>query len=267
MSATATSNVLITGGTSGIGLELARHYARCGHRVVAVGRRNPDELAEPLPHDCVYCQADLSKSNAAEIVLQTLRDSSIDCLDLLIHNAAVGFIGQPTDQLQNSICELLATNLMAPIELSHACLPLLSKGHFKTGSPALKTSSPRRGKIVFVSSVVSRFASPDFAVYAATKAALDGFARSLRIELRNAIDVQVIHPGGTRTGFHAKSGAATGFNVERFPAAEQVAEKMARAIKGRRRSATIGLGNSVFRAIHYHVGGIIEQFQRRGHKS
>ena len=153
---------------------------------------------------------------------------------------------------------------MAPIELSHACLPLLSKGNCKTGSPALQTSC--RGKIVFVSSVVSRFASPDFAVYAATKAALDGFARSLRIEL-NAIDVQVIHPGGTRTGFHAKSGATTEFNVERFPAAEQVAEKMARAIKGRRRSATIGFGNSVFRAIHYHVGGIIEQFQRRGHKS
>ena len=178
MSATATSNVLITGGTSGIGLELARHYVRCGHRVVVVGRRKPDELAEPLPHDCVYCQADLSKSNATEIVLQILRDSSIDCLDLLIHNAAVGFIGQPTDQLQNSICELLATNLMAPIELSHACLPLLSKGHFKTGSHALKTSSPRCGKIVFVSSVVSRFASPDFAVYAATKAAAVGLTRS-----------------------------------------------------------------------------------------
>jgi len=89
------------------------------------------------------------------------------------------------------------------------------------------------GRVIFIGSVAAALPAPDYAVYGATKAALEGFARSLRVELRGRVGVQVIHPGATRTGMHAKAGAP----LERmgwtdFPPPERAARQIVRAIAG-----------------------------------
>jgi short-subunit dehydrogenase len=120
------------------------------------------------------------------------------------------------------------------------------------------------GKVVFISSVVSALACPDYAVYGATKAALDGLARNLRLELRDEIAVQVIHPGATRTGMHAKSGLSRQqMNWDKFPPAEQVAGQIAAAIDRNRSAVTIGLGNRVLQLSGRYFGGLVDAALRR----
>lgn len=198
--------VLITGVTDGTGRALAQHYMAAGVQVVGVGRR-PLAAAPPgaFPPGA-YCQADLAQPSAAEAVGSFLDAQGIDRLDALIHNAAVGWYGAVAAQSPASIDELLAVNLRAPVALTHALLPRLTAA---------------RGVVAFVSSVHAALPAPEFAVYTASKAALDGFARSLRIELAGQVEVLTLWAGATRTGMHTKAGVPAGrLPVERFPTAE-----------------------------------------------
>ena len=177
---------------------------------------------------------------------------AVKTLDLLIHNAGVGFYGPVAKQPLANIEQLVTVNLWTPIALTHALLPMLPQTN---------------GKIVFISSVVSALACPDYAVYGATKAALDGFARSLRIELAKKIAVQVIHLGATRTGMHHKSGLQRDVvDWEKFPPAETVAPKIIRAIASNNRNPTIGLSNKLLRFGGQYFSGLIDavlRWQRR----
>ena len=186
----ANPTVLITGATDGIGLELARAYGQAGARLVLVGRRARVELDDELFTEATYCCADLAGKDAAGTVRDFLAARSIHSLDLLLHNAAVGQYGPIADEPPEVIANQVAVNLTAPVTLTHALAEPLERAG---------------GKLVFISSVVESLPCADFAVYAATKAALDGFARSLRVEWRGRIEVQVIHPGAVKTGFHGKA--------------------------------------------------------------
>ena len=243
------STILITGGTDGIGLELVRLYQTQGARVIAVGRRPLAQLDSSLFSSETYCQSDLSEANCAEAITRFLETQGIQQLDLLIHNAGVGEYGPIEAQSAAYIEQLVAVNLLAPLALTHALLPSVRQAS---------------GKIVFISSVVSALASPQYAVYAASKAALDGLARSLRVELQNtSVSVQVIHPGATRTGMHRKSGISKDtLNWDRFPSAESVAEQITKAIEGKQKTAAIGLGNRVLRTVGKELAWVVDGAMR-----
>lgn len=247
------TTVLITGVTDGIGRALAQHYTAAGAHVVGVGRR-PVEAAPPgVFPPAAYCQIDLAQPDAGRRVASLLDALSIDQLDVLIHNAAAGWYGPVAAQSPASIDELLAVNLRAPVALTHMLLPRLAAAH---------------GAVAFVSSVHAALPAPDFAVYTASKAALDGFARSLRIELAGQVDVLTLWAGATRTGMHAKAGVPAGrLPVERFPSAEATAAGIARAID-RRRSASIGAGNGLLHWTGAHLeapmDGAMQARARRG---
>lgn len=224
----STSTVLITGVTDGIGRALAEHYAAAKAQVIGVGRW-PSPPSGLLTSGA-YCQADLARPEAAGAISLFLDERGINRLDVLIHNAAVGWYGPIAEQSAAAIAEALAVNLRAPIALTHALLPRVTAAH---------------GVVAFVSSVHAALPTPDFAVYTATKAALDGFARNLRIEQAGVVDVLSLWAGPTRTGMHAKSGVPAGrLKVERFATPEATAAGIAAAI-ARRRCASIGAGNGL----------------------
>jgi short-subunit dehydrogenase len=225
------ATILITGATDGIGLDLARLYQKMGARLVLVGRRPLEELDADFFNETNYCCADLSLEDAADRVLQFLDSKGILTLDLLVQNAGIGYVGSVGDQSDTSIRQLMAVNLQSPIALTHALLPRLR---------------PAKGKIVFVSSVAAVLPTAEYAVYTATKAALDGFARNLRIELQKGIAIQVIHVGATRTGMLRKAGGdLTKLKWDRFAPPEQVASQIAKAIQSRHAQVTIGLPNKI----------------------
>ena len=101
----------------------------------------------------------------------------------------------PLEEQADSLLNTLDVNLSAPIAITHALAPLLFAA--SNGKLAIIGSTSHKG--------VANFAS-----YAASKAGLNGFARSLREEWKGGINVQIIHPGPTATGMHAKAGFEPG---------------------------------------------------------
>jgi hypothetical protein len=225
-----TRNILITGATDGIGLALARHYQHQepAARLVLIGRRPLPELDPQLFRPQTYCPVDLAQPTCATQLLLWLHENKIGHLNLVFHNAALGFVGPPAGQSAEKIRDLIAVNLRAPVALTHALLPLVAVN----------------GRIVFLSSVAVALPTPTYAVYTATKVALEGFARNLRTELtvsHPTVQIQIIRPGATRTGMHRKSGAT--FDTTRFAAAEHVAAQIARAATHPQPEVTLGLNN------------------------
>lgn len=242
--------LLITGATDGIGLELARIYVGRGARVLALGRRSYADLENPPVGPRDYIQADLARPDAGLAIAGWLRTRRIDALDLLVHNAGTGYHGRPAAQAPDNIDQLLTVNLWAPVELTHALLPWLRNAH---------------GRLVFISSVAAGLPGPDYAVYTATKAGLEGFARALRVELAGDVAVQVIRPGATRTGMHAKLGLTTAdMDWTRFPSAAAVAAKISAAMDGPARTRTIGTGNGLLHAAGTYAAAPLNFALRHG---
>ena len=236
--------VLITGATSGLGLELARLYAPTS-RLLLLGRKPLAKLSDNLFHDHPYCQCDLSKPNCATVVAEWLEIEGVNKLDLLIHNAAVGYYGNLMRQSDKSLEELLQTNLYAPLRLTHSLLPHVTRA---------------RGKLVFINSVAANLPVAQYSVYGATKAALGGFARNVRLELPD-VKVQTIYPGAMQTEMHSKSGA-TKLDTKNFPSAASVAKKIMRAAETNKHEVTIGLGNQLLRNAGYYFSRLSDFMAR-----
>ncbi|MCE7979566.1 MAG: SDR family NAD(P)-dependent oxidoreductase [Caldilinea sp. CFX5] len=241
-------NVVITGATDGIGLALAQHYQQQGARLVLIGRRPVETLDSTFFTPDRYCQADLATPNSIKQILFWLHENKIDGLELVIHNAAVGYVGAVETQGEESIRQLVNVNLRAPIALTHALYPLVERV---------------AGKFVFVSSVVAGLPGPDYAVYTATKAALDSFVRNWQIELRadrSPVQAQVIRPGATRTQMHAKSGAdLQRLGWERFPTSAAVAQQLVRAATSRRRATTLGVRNGLLYTAGHRLPALMDR--------
>jgi short-subunit dehydrogenase len=243
------TRVLITGATSGLGLELAKGFQAQGANLFLVGRRPLAELPPKLFDEHTYCQVDLAEAEAMNKVMAFLEARGVTTLDVVIHSAGLGYYGDLKQQSAASIKELLSVNLHAPLALSQALL-----GHLKAS----------HGRLVFISSIAANLPTPDYAVYSASKAALDGLARNIASECHDCIRVQVIHPGATRTDMHRKSGVPEGhFNMGRFAPPAEVAGEIIQAISEDRFDVTIGRTNRIIRFFGRYFGNVIETVMRR----
>lgn len=244
-------NILITGATDGIGLALAHHYQGQGARLILIGRRAATELDQALFTDHCYCQSDLGDPTSPAAISAWLHERDITAIDLVIHNAAVGYIGTIHEQNEKSIRSLLQVNLWTPIALTHLLFPLIKRAS---------------GKFAFISSVATGMAGPKYAVYTATKAALEGFVRSWQIELaadRSPVRAQIIRPGATRTQMHQKSGGNPAqMGWQRFAAPAAVAEQIVKALTTDRRVVTLGTTNQLLHWVGTHLRGPVDALLR-----
>jgi len=225
------ARVLLTGATDGIGLALAQRWQARGLEPIGVGRRAFGDLGRTPLAEPRYFRADLSSPGAARGLVEALDRAGVGPLDRVVLNAGAGYYGELEAQPSQSVDELVHVNLASAIELVHGLLPRVRAA---------------AGRFTFVSSVASALPVPRFAVYGATKAALEGFARSLRVELAGEVEVQVLRPGATRTGLHTKCGAlAAGLEPAGFAPVEGVAEAIDRALAGGPRWRTIGAANAL----------------------
>ncbi|WP_187972339.1 SDR family NAD(P)-dependent oxidoreductase [Aquibium microcysteis] len=216
--------ILITGATSGIGLALARRHALHA-TVLAAGRRPAAEAREVLPDGVVYVQADQHEpEQAAAAVLSALDELGWDGLDLAILNAGTGHAVDPAEETPQMLRAVLDVNLFGAIVLSQALRPRLEAG---------------QGRLVLIGSTARKGAAA-FASYAAAKAGLHGFGRALAEEWRGRIAVQVIHPGPTDTGMHARAGHDPGPLLRLFARTGTMARLIERAIERGRAVESIG---------------------------
>jgi uncharacterized oxidoreductase len=164
--------ILITGGGSGIGLELGRRLADTNDVVIAGRDEAKLERARVETPALLPLRLDVTSEEEARRAVEWLT-SELGGLDLLVNNAGLvrGYPLSAPDAAAKSADDL-AVNLGGAVRMTRLALPLLE--------------APRAGGVVFMSSAVALAAVPGFAVYAATKAAVHSLARSLRAELRTS---------------------------------------------------------------------------------
>lgn len=184
-------SVIITGGSRGLGLELARQLAREGARLTLVARdekelqRAEDELAA-LGADVLTVPCDIR--NQEEVVDAVARAvTEMGRVDVLINNAGVIQVGPMEEMTVDDFEEAMAVHFFGPLYFTLATLP-----HMRVIGG---------GRIVNISSVGGKIAIPHLLPYTASKFALTGFSDGLRTELRQKkIFVTTICPGLMRTG-------------------------------------------------------------------
>jgi uncharacterized oxidoreductase len=161
--------ILITGGGSGIGLELARRLSDSNDVVIAGRDEAKLERARSKTPVLRTLRLDVTSEDEARSAVAWL-SSELGGLDLLVSNAGLvrGYPLSATDAETKSV-EDVEVNVGGTIRITRLTLPLLE-------------ASPEGG-VLFMSSAVALAAVPGLAVYAATKAALHSLARSLRAEL------------------------------------------------------------------------------------
>lgn len=215
--------VLITGASAGIGLSLVRKIRLMGAEVLGCGRRPESELPEDFP-DISYRSIDLGVAGSAAEIGKAVESLHWDTLDILVLNAGTGrYAGIEADHAA-SIARTVQVNLQAPVAIAHTMADRLLAA---------------KGRVVIVGSVAHR-GSRGLPVYAATKAALNGFARSLRSEWQDRVTVQVFHPGPVATEMHARAGYDAGWMRKLFLRPDDVAEVMIRRMPRGRSPQTVG---------------------------
>ena len=190
--------ILITGGSSGIGLATAAGLVRKGARLFIVGRRAEaiGQALESLRAADGWADgtdADVSTEQGRHRALMAAR-ASMGGVDVLINNAGGVRAGRLEDTPGHDIEKMVAVNLLAPILLARAAMP------------DLRASGD--GMIVNVSSGIALVGVPFYATYAAVKAGISHFGEALRRELSGeGVHVLTVYPGATDTPMMASSRA------------------------------------------------------------
>ncbi|MDX3097757.1 SDR family NAD(P)-dependent oxidoreductase [Streptomyces sp. ME19-03-3] len=193
----------VTGAGTGIGRATARAFAAEGAHVVAIGRRGEPLKETAAGHDRIMpLPADITAEGEPERIVQAVLETH-GRLDVLVNNAGIVRSGTLGTLTPGMITDQLATNLVAPILLAQAALPLL------------ETSG---GAIVNVSTSVGQRAWPGSSVYAATKTALELLTRSWAVELApRGVRVVAVAPGAIDTHI----GEHQGLTPERIAAVRE----------------------------------------------
>ncbi len=206
-------NVLITGGSKGIGAAIAIEMAKAGHDLFLVARNETDLIAfkehllNQFPNIRVSIfAADLSEKNQIAKVADQI-NSCFDTLDVLVNNAGVFIPGLVTEEEDGQLEKMMNANLYSAYYLTKAVLPLIYKSN--------------RAFIFNMCSVASLLAYPNGGSYSISKFALLGLSKALREELKpKNIKVTSVMPGAT----WSNSWKGVDLPKERLMAAEDVAK-------------------------------------------
>lgn len=209
------STCLVTGASSGIGRAVASTLAERGARLLLTGR-DADRLAEVRAETRgATLTADLGDADAVERLADWAL--AVGPPQVVIHCAGAGMVTTADEVSPDQLQRLLSVNLLAPILLTQRLIPAMDD---------------QPGRLVFVTSIAGLLGAPREAIYAASKAALHGYADSLRPQLApRGIGVTTFAPGVVATEFFTRRGAPYDRRVPRPMPVERVARELADAIE------------------------------------
>ena len=187
---------IVTGATSGIGLETARAFAREGADVVLVGRNESAllDLSKALDlsgHRSVGCCADVTAPDGPERIVRTAVEA-FGGVDVLVNAAGVIATGSVETTDDEAWDSMMAVNLRAPFRLMRAAAPNLKQ---------------RKGAVVNVSSVNGLRSFAGVLAYCVSKAGVDHLTRCAALEMApHGVRVNGVNPGVTITNLHRRGG-------------------------------------------------------------
>jgi len=234
----AGKTALVTGASSGLGVEFARELARLGCKLVIVARREPllKQVQQQLSRDhgveVVIVTLDLAQPDAPRALYDLLRQQKLE-VDVLVNNAGFGLYGQEIDIPLARTTEMLQLDIVALTQLSK----LFGKDMVKRG----------RGYILQVASTIGFQPTPTYAAYAAAKAYVLSYGNALDFELRGTgVSCTVLCPGITATEFFQVSGQKpTWFHRRTVMGSAEVARTGIDAMLARRRNRIAGWLNAI----------------------
>jgi short-subunit dehydrogenase len=197
---------LITGASSGIGLELASIMAGKGHHLILVARREDrllslkTKLETQFNIKVMIVVMDLSIPNQAKVLYQYCIDNNLT-VNCLVNNAGYGDYGLFDISKLETYQNMLQLNIMALTDITALFLDGMKKR--------------KSGRILNVGSIAAFQPIPNFSVYAASKAYVMQFTEALNYELRGSgVTVTLLSPGVTETGFVARANMQNAANAK-----------------------------------------------------
>ena len=228
---------VITGASSGIGTELARVFARNGHRLALVARREARlkalaaEIAAAGQPEPLTLAVDLGQPDAAARIGETLVGHALEP-EYVVNNAGFGLVGKAAVLDRDEQLAMIDLNMRTLTDLSLAFVDSLKR---------------RRGGVLNVASVAGFLPGPSSAVYFASKAYVLAFSEALHVELKpQGVRVTCLCPGPVLTEFQARARIRDPRPSSRLTlSAERVAAEGYRGLMRGRRVVVPGVANKL----------------------
>jgi short-subunit dehydrogenase len=249
--------LVLTGAAGGIGTAVAHALAPRCVSMLLVGRdaARLESLAGSLASrapglELRIAVADLTTADGRAAVVAAARDLP-GGVNLLVNNAGVGDLSWFEDQSEAQIERIVQTNVLAPMLLVHALLPLLR------GQEA--------ARIVNVGSILGDIGHPGSVAYCASKFALRGFTEALRRELAGGpVQLQYLAPRATRTALNSPAQAALNDELGvASDAPDVVARELMALLDGGRPERHLGWPEKLFVRINRMVPSLVDASLRR----
>lgn len=179
-------NILITGGSSGLGLELAKLYST-DHHVLIIGRdtkklERASSLIKSMGHHCDYFKCDITIFEDIQNLCRFV-DNKYKTVDVLINNAGSGYFGPFNKLTEYQLDSMFNLNVKGTILITQQLLPYITE------------------KIINIISTAGLRGKVNEAAYVASKFAVRGFTESLQLEYKNILNITAVYMGGMNTPF------------------------------------------------------------------
>ncbi|EGG13936.1 short-chain dehydrogenase/reductase family protein [Cavenderia fasciculata] len=258
--------VIVTGASSGIGVQLAKQYAQMKCRVAIVARRT--ELLENVKreiveatkidaNDILIVSADLTDEKSCKAMVEKVV-GKWGGVDLCVCNAGAGSLVE-FEKLDGDFSifhQNMDINFFSVVYTTGFVLPYLKQSN---------------GSLVVVSSLAGKFGTALRSSYSASKHALHGFLNSLRNELEGKVQITIVCPGFVQTEFHEKAKTTTGKPIEReskhFMTPDKCAEAIILAERLKSREVLLGLKAKVGYYLLPFVPGFIDYMSNKQAKA
>jgi short-subunit dehydrogenase len=258
--------ILITGASSGFGLLIAQKLHESGFQVIGTSR-NPEKYQTKLPFKLLAL--DIADDNSIVSFGKQLF-SQVSKLDVLINNAGYLVTGLAEETSIEMGKQQFETNFWGTVKLTNELLPYFRK--------------QKQGKIITVGSLLGLVSLPYVAYYAASKHALEGYFKALRLELNQFnIQVSMVEPSSFKTNIVTSATAATGdikdYDVfrqkistytktqfENAPGPEPVMNTVLKIIneKAPKYSYPVGKGSSIILTLQRFAYSVLESYILKG---